>query len=78
MDADSIQIICDSAHVDAKFIQWANGSEAYFTYYLIKQNEDYVEQNGIRIPITWVNNEYLINWDVFFIVKQNRAVLKLK
>lgn len=69
MDADSIQIICDSARVDAKFIQWANGSEAYFTYYLIKQNEDYVEQNGIRIPITWVNNEYLINWDVFFYSK---------
>ncbi len=66
MNADSIEIISGDARVDSKFTQWNSNNEAYFTYYLIKNNEDYIDQMGIRYPITWFENEYLINWDVEF------------
>lgn len=66
MNADSIEIISGEFRVNAKFTKWMSNGEAYFTYYLLNSTEDYIDQMGIRYPITWFENEYLINWDVGF------------
>ena len=66
MDADSLEIISGKFRVDSKFTQWNSTSQANFTYYLLNSNDDYIDQMGIRYPITWLENEYSINWDVSF------------
>ena len=66
MDADSLEIVSGEYRVDSKFTQWNSTSQANFTYYLLNSNDDYIDQMGIRYPITWLENEYSINWDVSF------------
>jgi hypothetical protein len=66
LDADSLEIISGKSRVDARFTQWTSNYDGQFTYYLINSNEDYIDQMGIRYPITWYENEYMINWDVNF------------
>ncbi len=63
IETDSLIIISNDARVDIKLNKWQYENFAGLAYYLLLKDELYVDNNGIKIPITWEENDFVIHWD---------------